>query len=140
MKRPIRRSIAVLTSLAATILAVAVAQPAAAADVETPYPGCPRVITNADNGTTITLTRGTCATLSLDTKEVWETPRSSGRAVRVFDVPTFVPDQKWALAADHRGRATITTTGVPDCDPGEPCPLYIRTFKVTIDVVPPYRA
>jgi len=139
MKRPIRL-ITALCSLAALLIALAVAQPAAAADVETPYPGCPRMITNADNGKTITLTRGECATLSLDTKEVWETPKSSSRAVRVFDIPTFVPDQKWALAAVVRGSATITSTGVPDCDPGVPCPLYIRTFTVHINVVAPYRA
>jgi hypothetical protein len=139
MKRPIRLITAVM-SLAALLIALAVAQPAAAADVQTPYPGCPRMITNADNGTTITLTQGECATLSLDTKEVWKTPQSSSGAVRVFDIPTFVPDQKWALAADERGSATITSTGVPDCDPGEVCPMYIRLFTVHIDVVPPFRA
>jgi hypothetical protein len=134
MKRPIRT---VLSSLAAMLIAAAVAQPAAAADGQTPYPGCPRMITNADSAGTITLVRGECATLSLDTKEVWKTPQSISGAVRVFDIPTFVPDQKWALAADDVGSATITTTGVPDCDPGEICPMYIRLFTVHIDVVAP---
>jgi hypothetical protein len=139
MTRPIRR-MTVLLSLAAMVIAVAAAQPAAAAGGQTPYPGCPRMITNADDGTTITLVRGECATLSLDTQEVWKTPQSSSAAVRVFDIPTFVPDQMWALAADHDGSATITTTGVPDCDPGEVCPMYIRLFTVHIDVVAPYGA
>lgn len=141
MQRPIRRTVTVLTSLAAMLIVVATAQPAAsAAPAAGAYPDCPRVITNDDNGKTIALQRGQCATLSLDTKEIWETPNSSGDAVRVFDIPTFVPDQEWYLAADRRGSATITSTGVPDCDPGEVCPLYIRMFTVHIDVVPSYRA
>ncbi len=129
MKRPIRL-VTALTSLAAMLMTLAAAQPVAAADVELPYPGCPRMITNADDGRTLTLAGGECATLSLDPKEIWDTPWASGRAVRVFDFPTFAPDQRWALAAGRRGSATITSTGVPNCDPGEPCPLYIRTFTV----------
>jgi hypothetical protein len=131
--------IAALTCAVSALAGLAVAQPAAAASTPTPFPDCPRTITNADNGRTITLLRGQCATLSLDPAEVWDTPHSSSAAVGVFDVPTFAPDQIWGLSAVRDGSATITSTGRPDCDPGEVCPLYIRSFRVDIRVVS-YRA
>ena len=125
-------------ALVATMFAFSIAvQPAAAATgAASPYCSDPTEITNADHGTTVTLRAGQCATLSLDPEWVWDTPRSSSRAVLVYDVPTFVPDQVWGLKAGPGGTAKITSTGRPDCDPGEVCPLIVRMFEVDIRIVP----
>jgi len=132
------KKLAIGVALVATMFALPFAvQPAAAAtSTASPYCSDPTEITNADHGKTITLRAGQCATLSLDPEWVWDTPRSSSRAVLVYDVPTFVPDQTWGLKAGPGGTATISSTGRPDCDPGEVCPLIVRLFEVHIRIVP----
>jgi len=124
---------------ASMLIALAVAQGAAAAPA-TAFPECPHTITNADNGATITLVQGSCATLSLDPALDWSTPTSSSTAIRVFDHETLAPDQQWGLGAVHRGTATVTSTGRPHCDPGQVCPLYVVLFTVHIRVIGPYAA
>jgi hypothetical protein len=119
------------------LAALAIAQPAMSATA-TAARYCPRTIDNADNGKTITMAAGTCATLSLKPDFVWKTPVSSSRAVAVTDTPTFVRDSKWTLNAVHPGDATITSSGRPDCKPGQVCPLIIMEFSVHIHVVGPY--
>jgi hypothetical protein len=118
------------------LIPLAAVAPATAA-TSAPIPNCPRQITNADNGATIAMVQGSCATLQLDEKLNWDVPKSSSSAVGVFDTETFVPDQAWGLRANHAGSATITSEGRPDCDPGEVCPLYIVTFTVHFKVVSP---
>ena len=120
----------------ATVVSLSIVQSAAAAPRPT-IPHCPRTITNADNGKTIKMVRGSCATLQLDHGLVWTTPDSSTRAVRVFDTETFAPDEAWGLRAIHRGDTTITSTGRPKCAPGEACPDIVRLFSVNIRVVSP---
>lgn len=133
------KKLALGVALVATMFALPlVVQPAAAAtSTASPYCSDPTVITNADHGRTVTIPANECATLSLDPEWVWDTPRSSSRAVLVYDVPTFVPDQIWGLQAGPGGTAKITSTGRPDCD-GPICPLIIRLFEVDIRIVPPY--
>lgn len=132
------KKLAIGVALVATTFAFSFAvQPAAAAtSAASPYCSDATEITNADQGTTVTLHAGQCATLSLDPEWVWDTPRSSSRAVLVYDVPTFVPDQVWGLQAGPAGTAKITSTGRPDCDPGEVCPMIVRLFEVDIRIVP----
>ena len=120
----------------ATVASLCIVAPAGAA-TRVPIPHCPRTITNADNGKTIKMVEGSCATLQLDENLDWTTPESSSNAVSVFDIETFAPDQTWGLRAVHRGDATITSTGRPHCDPGEVCPLFVRLFSVNIRVVSP---
>jgi predicted secreted protein len=120
----------------ATVVSLGIVQPAAAATRAPMIPYCPRTITNADNGKTIKMVKGSCATLQLDQDLVWKTPESSSDAVTVFDTETFAPDQAWGLRAVHRGDATITSTGRPKCAPGEVCPLFVRLFSVNIRVNP----
>lgn len=116
---------------------LAIAQPASAAtSAAKPYCADPKTITNEHHGTTVTMRQGQCATLSLDPDFIWETPKASNRNVKVYDVPTLVPDQTWGLYAARGGFTTITSTGRPDCDPGEICPLYLRLFEVKIRVLP----
>jgi predicted secreted protein len=125
-----------IACIASMLIPLAAVQPAAAAT--TAIPDCPSTITNADNGATITMMQGACATLQLDPELSWSTPQSDSSAVSVFDTESFAPDQQWGLRADHSGDATITATGHPVCDPGRPCPMYVVTFSVHIHVVGPY--
>ncbi|MDP2711193.1 MAG: hypothetical protein Q8O56_08230 [Solirubrobacteraceae bacterium] len=127
-----------LCALVASLLAcLAIAQPASAAtSAASPYCSDPKTITNDDNGTTVTLRQGQCATLRLDPDFVWDTPKASNRNVKVYDIPTLVPDQTWGLLALGSGFTTITSSGAPDCDPGEICPPFLRLFEVKIQVLP----
>jgi hypothetical protein len=127
-------SVALIGSLLA---ALSIAQPAMAATA-TADRFCPRTIDDADNGKTITMAAGTCATLSLQPELVWTFPVSSSKAVTVTDIPTFVRDSIWTINAVRAGGATITTSGRPDCKPGQVCPLFIVEFSVHIHVVGPY--
>jgi predicted secreted protein len=120
----------------ATVAGLAAVQPAGAA-TRAAIPYCPRTITNADDGTTIKMVKGSCATLQLDQDFVWTTPESSSRAVEVFDTETFAPDEAWGLRAVHRGDATITSEGHLKCDPGQICPLVVKLFSVNVHVVSP---
>jgi predicted secreted protein len=120
----------------ATVVSLGAVQSAGAA-TRAAIPHCPRTITNADNGKTIKMVRGSCATLQLDQGLVWTPPESSSRAVRVFDTETFAPDEAWGLRAVHRGDTTITSTGRPKCAPGEACPDFVRLLSVNIRVVSP---
>ena len=120
----------------ASIASLGIAQSAGAA-TQAAIPHCPRTITTADNGKTIKMVKGSCLTLQLDQDLIWTTPESSNdHAVAVFDTETFAPDQAWGLRAVHRGDATITSTGRPNCPQGQPCPLFLRLFSVNIRVVP----
>jgi hypothetical protein len=123
--------------IASLLAALALAQ-TAAATTRTTIPNCPRTITNKDNGKTIRMVQGSCATLKLDNSLVWTTPQSSSKAVSVFDTETFAPDQEWGLWAARPGDATITSTGRPNCKPGEVCPLFVVLFSVHVHVVPSY--
>jgi hypothetical protein len=126
-----------IACIASLLIPLAIVQSASAATT-TSIPGCPRTITNTDNAATITLARGSCATLQLDKSLDWSVPQSSSSAVGVFDTESFAPDQQWGLSARHSGRATITSLGRPHCDPGQICPLFVVQFSVNIDVVGPY--
>ncbi len=128
-----------LVLIGALLAGLCIAQPATAATPRS-APECPRTITNADQGKTVKLVAGTCATLSLDPDLIWTTPVSSSSAVKVTDIETFAPDSEWTLNAVHPGDATITASGRPNCKPGEVCPLFIVEFSVHIHVVKPYGA
>jgi hypothetical protein len=132
-----KRLIVGITCLASLLTALAMAQ-TAAASTRTTIPNCPRTITNKDNGKTIWMVQGSCATLKLDDNFVWTTPKSSSKAVSVFDTETFAPDQEWGLRAVRPGDATITSTGRLNCKPGEVCPLFLVLFSVHVHVVPYY--
>jgi ABC-type transport system substrate-binding protein len=132
------KKLALSVALIGSLLAgLCVAQPAMSATRDA-APYCPRTITSADSGSTITVVAGTCATLSLNPAFAWSTPVSNSSAVTVTDQETFAPDAIWTLNAVHRGYATITSEGRPICKPGQFCPLFIIEFSVHIRVVPPY--
>jgi hypothetical protein len=134
--RPVKTFALGVALIGSLLACLCVAQPAMSATTAAPY--CARTIDNSDNGKTITMAAGTCATLSLQPDLVWETPVSSSKAVTVTDTETFAPDNIWTLNAVHAGDATITSSGRPNCKPGQVCPLFIVEFSVHIHVVGPY--
>jgi hypothetical protein len=131
------KSMKALALVGSLLAALCIAQPAMAATPKSAA-DCPRTITNDDQGSTVKLVAGTCATLSLRPDLIWTTPVSSSSAVTVTDTETFAPDSIWTLNAIHAGEATITAAGRPNCKPGEICPLFIVEFSVHIHVVSPY--
>jgi hypothetical protein len=135
--KPVKTFALGVALIGSLLAALCVAQPAVSATTAAAR-DCPRTIDNSYNGKTITMTAGTCVTLSLQPDLVWETPVSSSKAVSVTDIPTFVRDSIWTLNAVHAGDATITSSGRPDCKPGQVCPLFIVEFTVHIHVVGPY--
>ena len=128
-----------LVLVGSLLAALCIAQPAMSATPR-PAPDCPRTISNDNQGPTIKLVAGTCATLSLNPDLIWTTPVSNGPAVKVTDIETFAPDSTWMLNAVRPGDATITASGRPNCKPDEICPLFIVEFSVHIHVVKPYAA
>jgi hypothetical protein len=135
--KPVKKFALGVALIGSLLAALCVAQPAMSATAAA-APPCSRTIDNSDNGKTITMVAGTCATLSLQPDLVWTTPVSSSRAVAVTDTETFAPDSIWTLEAVHAGDATITSSGRPNCKPGQVCPLFIVEFSVHIHVVGPY--
>jgi hypothetical protein len=129
-----KRLVLGIACIVSMLIPAAIVQPAAAA-TSASIPGCPQTITTADNGSTITLVRGSCATLQLTPSLSWSTPQSSSSAVDVFDTETFAPDQQWGLDAVSDGTATITSVGHPVCVPGQRCPQFVELFSVNIRVV-----
>jgi hypothetical protein len=121
----------------ALLASLCLAQPAMSATPRSAR-DCPRTIGNEDQGTTVKMVAGTCATLSLNPELIWTTPVSSSSAVKVTDTETFAPDSMWTLNAIHAGDATITASGRPNCKPGQICPLFIVEFRVHIHVVGSY--
>lgn len=130
------KTVALVGSLLAGLC---IAQPAMSAPPK-PAPDCPRTVTNDNQGQTIKLVAGTCATLSLNPDLIWTMPKSSSSAVKVTDSETLAPDSTWTLTAGRPGDATITASGRPNCKLDEICPLFIVEFSVHIHVVKPYAA
>jgi hypothetical protein len=92
----------------------------------------PRVITQRDSGKEFTLHRGSEAKLRLSGRWTWTTPKVTGRGiVRLVQVNYFVDPgyTEWEIHARRVGVATITSRGVPTC---EPCALAPKSFRVTI--------
>lgn len=101
--------------------------------------GSGTIITNADEGKTITLAKGAVAYLQLGTQLRWGDPTVTGNAVTVSPAGAADPatGSKWTIAAVATGQATIRDSGGPICPTGPmiACPMFIEEFFVTIDVV-----
>jgi hypothetical protein len=117
----------------AALAPLGLAQPAvSAADAVLPH--CPRIITRADEGKTLRLKRGTCATLRLSGLS-WSRPTSSNADVVVSTAPASSTTQQWLLKGAHLGGATIKATGRPICQPAEACPQFILLYTLKINVI-----
>jgi hypothetical protein len=92
----------------------------------------PRVITQRDSGKEFAVQHGGEAKLRLSHRWRWTAPKVTGRGiVRLVQVDYFVDPgfDEWDVHVLRKGLATITSRGVPAC---EPCTLEPRTFRVTI--------
>lgn len=103
---------------------------------ETPTPPPAAVITEGDNGHTVSLAVGQHAALRLDDRSTWAAPRADGTAVRLIPAPTHqgAAFHEWTVQAVARGRATIVSQSRPRCSPGAVCPGVVVAYSVTVEV------
>ncbi|GAA4893035.1 hypothetical protein ACFPM3_16875 [Streptomyces coeruleoprunus] len=83
---------------------------------ETPGEPAPRVLTEADTGSTVTLAPGDRTQLRLTARHRWEGPAVTGDAVELVPV-LFETDPgyaAWDLHAVRTGRAVVTATARPE--------------------------
>ena len=114
--------------------------------------GSGTVITNADQGQTVTLGRGAVAYLELNDGMQWGEPTVTGGSVTLTPIaasplppasgsasdPALAPAaREWKIVAVAGGQSTIRDSGGPICPTGPmvACPMFLEEFFVTIDVV-----
>jgi len=94
------------------------------------------VITEADSGKTFNLVTSSRVVLRLSNRFVWTVPRVDGVAVRLTPVSYFRDPgyQEWEISVIGVGRATITSSGTPNCVPGSTCPEGGVQFEIVLTV------
>ncbi|MFD0415349.1 hypothetical protein [Streptomyces sp. NPDC127108] len=140
MKSSTYRAVPLAAGLALAAFAVAVVP--ATAQAEARAAAGRAVLTNADDGRTVTVATG-------DTVEVRLAPVREGHVRWTWSVPdsdtpdvlrktggSTMPDggARANLSADGVGTATVTAGGSCVPDPGYACPAVIRSWKVTVAV------
>lgn len=96
----------------------------------------PQVITEEDNGTTVTLPVGSETNLRLPSDYVWGEPGVRGEAVQVARVD-YLQDpgfSEWVVTAVAPGKATLLAAGEPACSGQEGCDETALVVEVTIAV------
>jgi hypothetical protein len=118
-----------MTRIAAFVVVLALAGILAAGAASAPRPP----LTLASSGKTVHVARGGSLTLRLSGRWRWTDPRVSTRAIRLTPVAYYVDPgfSEWTIKARKAGRATIRSTGTPNCST---CALTTRKFRVTIVV------
>lgn len=105
------------------------------ASTRPPPAGVAFVISNTDQGRTVTLPLGSAAELRLGMGLRWSAPTVSGTATLVVTRETLFPDpgySAWRVTAAGRGTSTLQSTGLPICGPGQMCAQFVLLFRVTI--------
>jgi predicted secreted protein len=94
----------------------------------------PRVLTETDDGSTVTLTAGDEVALHLSSDWVWDEPRFTGDAIELTRVDHFVDPgyAEWRIAALTTGEVELTASGEPNC--GDPADCPARTVRIVIEV------
>ncbi|MFI5977613.1 hypothetical protein [Streptomyces sp. NPDC051452] len=100
------------------------------------------VLTNSDNGRSVTATLGDDIEVRLTSSHEngltwsWSTPTSSDSTVLRRTTGATAPSggASAVLHAEHDGTATVTTQRRCRPDPGHVCPLVITPWKVTVEV------
>lgn len=94
-----------------------------------PAASAPAVVTEADAGRTFQLRTGDQVHLRLSNRYLWTEPAVSGRIsltpVEYFRDPGY---REWTIAVAGPGRATITSTGSPNCPSGGGSLAFSVTF------------
>jgi predicted secreted protein len=95
----------------------------------------PRTITERSAGKTFRLAKGGTATLRLSGRWRWSDPRVSSKAVELTPVEYFADPgfREWTIEARKSGRATIRSTGTPNCSA---CGQALRRFHIRVVVRP----
>jgi predicted secreted protein len=96
----------------------------------------PRVITEADAGSTVMLPVGGETSLRLSSDYVWNEPAVRGEAVQLARVD-YIQDpgfSEWVVTAVAPGKATILAAGEPACSGQEGCDSTALVVRVTISV------
>ncbi len=109
--------------------------PAAPGSADAGADTTPRVVTNADSGSTLHLHPSESFILKLGSGLEWSSVHVSDTSVLAPD-PTFaaVPDAQGMYGARSSGTAVVTAEGRPHCDPGMICAQYIVEFHLAVVV------
>jgi hypothetical protein len=94
------------------------------------------IITERDSGRTFTLLPQRHASLRLSSSERWSPPRVRGKAIELVAVSYFRDPgfSEWTIRILGVGRATITSSGVPNCTSEGSCTGVAQRFSVKIVV------
>jgi hypothetical protein len=96
----------------------------------------PLIITERASGKTFTFTPKTNARLRLSSHESWTPPHVRGKAIQLVAVDYFRDPgfSEWVIHILGTGRATITSSGEPNCPSSSSCTGAPQQFAIKIVV------
>lgn len=141
-RRHFLRLVAVGAIAAVGLLASVGAAGAAGANTATPgaitpvSPGRANIVvlTPDDNGKTVNVRPGSYVVVALGNELDWAITSSNTRVLGPIPV-TWARNGVAIFRADAAGEATIDAVGRPQCDPGQPCPMYIVNWSAQVNVI-----
>lgn len=101
---------------------------------QSPEPA-PPILTDQDDGRSVSLSLGTEISLQLDSAWFWDEPVIQGDdAVELTRVDYFTDPgfMEWIVTAQRAGTAVVTVTGEPNCDDVSNCPSRTVTFTIHV--------
>jgi hypothetical protein len=92
------------------------------------------VLTDEDDGRTITVTVGEERSLQLDSAWSWDEPVTDPPSLVLTPVDHLVDPgyAEWLVAGTEPGAVTLTVAGTPNCDDPAACPERTVTFVVEV--------
>lgn len=95
----------------------------------------PGLVTEMDDGATVTLAPGEEVPLRLDNSWEWEEPRIEGDAVTLAQVDYFQDPgyREWNVVAMGPGEAVLTAAGEPACGDAAACPPVELTLTFVVE-------
>jgi hypothetical protein len=100
----------------------------------TPRPANIVVLTPDDNGKTVNVRPGSYVVVALGNDLDWTITSSDPDVLGPLPV-TWARNGVAIFRANAAGQATIDGVGRPQCDPGQPCPLYIVNWSARVNVI-----
>ncbi len=94
----------------------------------------PSVLTDKDDGRTVSFAVGEETSLRLDSAWFWDEPLVQGDAVELtrVDYLTDPGFMEWIVTAQRTGTAVVTASGEPNCDDVSQCPP--RSIEISFRV------
>ena len=101
-----------------------------------PLPGRANIVvlTPDDNGKTVNVSPGSYVVVALGNDLDWTITSSNPRVLGPIPV-TWARNGVAIFRADAAGKATIDAVGRPQCDPRQPCPMYIVDWSAQVNVI-----